>query len=240
MPTLEPGNVSPQGLKLFSTLRSRNFSTVANGPSHQRGGHSQRRVRWKLLQVKLPGAACPLGGRPLPRRSGRGAANSPKPGLGLHSPCNWELSPASSPQRREGSCHYSLHGRAGVRPLRLGGGRGTRDKVQAQSLARPTQTPGPGQPTSTPGPRRATRPRSRRAHERAAHNFSQLIAASLRLRGARRPSPSKARCLTVPTAVPRRPEDGPRGPERPGLRRRLRENVLGAGAGSYLQGIRRG
>lgn len=98
--------------------------------------------------------------------------------------CNWELSPASSPQHSEGNCH-SLHGRAGVRPLWLRRGRGTRDKVQAQILARPTQTPGPGQPTGTPGPRRATRPRSRRAHERAAHNFSQLIAASLRLRGAR-------------------------------------------------------
>lgn len=59
-------------------------------------------------------------------------------------------------------------------------------------------------------------------------------------RRARRPSPTKARCLTVPTAVPRRPEGGPRGPERSGLRRRLRENILRAGAGSYLQGIRRG
>lgn len=128
-----------------------------------------------------------------------------KPGLGLHTPCNWELSPASNPQHSEGNCHYSLHGRAGVRPLWPAGGRGTRDKVQAQILARPTQTPGPGQSTSTPGPRRATRLRSRRAHERAAHNFSLLIAASMRLRGARRPSPSKARCLTVPTAGPRRP-----------------------------------
>lgn len=68
MPTLEPGNVSPQGLSsapLYGAKPSRNFRTEVNGPSHQRGGHSQRRVRWKLLQVKLPGAASPLGSRPL-------------------------------------------------------------------------------------------------------------------------------------------------------------------------------
>lgn len=244
MPTLEPGNVSPQGLSsapLHSMEPSRNFRTMANGPSHQRGGHSQRRVRWKLLQVRLPGAACPLGGWPLPRCSGRGAANSPKPGLGLHTPCNWELSPVSSPQRSEGNCH-SLHSRAGVRPLWLGGGRGTRDKVQAQILARPIQTlPRPRtahQHPGTPESDSAAQPQSTRASR------SQFLPAHRRLtapaRRARRPSPSKARCLTVPTAVPRRPEGGPRGPERPGLWRQLGENVLGAGAGSYLQGIRRG
>lgn len=49
-----------------------------------------------------------------------------------------------------------------------------------------------------------------------------------------------ARCLTVPIAVLLRPYAGPRGPERPGLRRRLPEIVLEPGAASYLQGIRRG
>lgn len=65
-----------------------------------------------------------------------------------------------------------------------GGAQGTKSRPRS-SLARSTQTPGPAQPTSTPGPRRATRPRSRRAYKRAAHNFSQLIAPSLRLRGVR-------------------------------------------------------
>lgn len=81
MPPLEPGNVSPQGLSSSPFYRARNFRTVANGPSHQRGGHSQRRVGWKRLQVQLPGATGPLGGQPLLRCSGRGAANAPKPGL---------------------------------------------------------------------------------------------------------------------------------------------------------------
>lgn len=121
--------------------------------------------------------------------------------------CNWELSPASSPQRSKGNCH-SLHGRAGVRPLWLGGGRGTRDKVQARVLACPSRPPAPGPRTDhqhpgTPERDSAAQPQSVRASR------SQFLPAHRRFtapaRRARWPSPSKARCLTVPTAVPRRP-----------------------------------
>lgn len=66
-----------------------------------------------------------------------------------------------------------------------GGAQGTKSRPGSSPAHPDPPPPGPGQTTSTPGPRRGTRPRSRRAYERAAHNFSQLIAASLRLRGAR-------------------------------------------------------
>lgn len=166
MPTLEPGNVSPQGLSSRSTLRNRAGTSepwLMDLPTREAG--TPRGVSdGSSYKSSSRGLQAPLAAGLLLRCSGHGAANSPKPGLGLHSPCNWELSPVSSPHHSEGNWP-SLNGGAGVRPLWLGGGRGTRDKVQAQILARSTQTPGPVQPTSTPGPRRATRPRSRRAYK---------------------------------------------------------------------------
>lgn len=243
MPTLEPGNVSPQGLSsnpLYGAP-SRNFRTVANGPSHQRGGHSQRRVRWKLLQVKLPGAVCPLGGWPLPRCSGRGAANSPKPGLGLHTPCNWELSPASSPQHSEGNWH-SLHAGAGERPLWFGGGRGTRDKVQAHILARASRPPAQDSP---PVPRDPGERLGRAAAERTSElltispSSSPLHCAC----AARAPAEplqgslfdSSHRGSTAPLRRPARPRTPEAETPAPGERPRSRGKLLPAGYSTWVR-----
>lgn len=82
----------------------------------------------------------------------------------------------------EGSRH-SLHAWEGVGPLREGWEQGPGSTLLTLSRSPPTLAP--GQPTRTPGPGGVSRPRSRRGHQRAARNFSQLIAAPLRLRDAR-------------------------------------------------------
>lgn len=101
--------------------------------------------------------------------------------------------------------------------------------------SRLTHTTAPLQPTGAPGPSGAPRPRSRRVRERAAHNFAQLIATPLRLRGAR-----AGRTLRGSLFDSSHP-----GPPAPPLqacagRSATQEGVLEAGVVFYLQDIRRG
>lgn len=138
---------------------------------------------------QVPGAACPLlrfplwRSRALLRAWHKYSSNEKLPGLGLHTPSNGELFAAPKRCLKETGTPCTQTRESGFSDSREGREEGP--KSRPVSLPRLTRTPAPLQPTHVPGPGGAARRRSRRVRERAAHNFAQLIAAPLRLRGAR-------------------------------------------------------
>lgn len=138
-----------------------------------------------------------------------------------------------SPKALSEGKRHSLHAEEGVWPLGLQGGQGTGPQVQAGHPYPPHADPSPI--TAHPRPRTrgsgpAAQPhsaRTSRSQFRPAHRRTTAPA-----RRARRPSPSKAHYLTVPTRVPRHPlrelartgapgADGPTPGRRPPRRGRL-------------------
>lgn len=118
------------------------------------------------------------------------------------------LSLAGDPHALSEGSRRSLHAGEGARPLWLRGRRGRRAQVQASDPWPPHTDPPPHY--SPPAPRNPREHPRRAAAERPSEppNFAQLIAAPPRVRGARRPSPSMAHYLTVPTPTSRRPLRG--------------------------------
>lgn len=129
----------------------------------------------------------------------------------------------------------------GREPGLSGPGEGGEEGPGPVTLRRLTQTPPHYSPPAPRDPREHPR---RAAAERTSEppNFAQLIAAPPRVRGARRPSPSMASYLTVPTPRCRRPlrglaraaAPGAEGPA-PGRRPQSRGRLLPAGYSTWVR-----
>lgn len=139
---------------------------------------------------------------------------------------------------------HSLHAGEGVRPLRPRGGRGRKAKVQADDPFQRHTDPRPITAHQSRGTLGGIVPdaqpqsaRARGSQFRPAHRRPTAPA-----RRARRPSPSMAHYLTVPTPVPPRPLRGParvgtpraEGPA-PGGRPRGRGRLLPAGYSTWVR-----
>lgn len=188
-----------------------------------------------------PGAACFLGGCAVLCCSGRGTTTLSSLASVCTLPATGSAFCNTQPEAlAEGNWHSLRAGGRG-RPLRLRGGRGRRAKVQVRNPFRPPADPRPHySPPGTRGSAPAAQPQSARASGsqfRPAHRRPTAPA-----RRARRPSPSMAHYLTVPTRVSRRPLRGPartgksgtQGPA-PGGSPRSRGRLLPAGYSTWVR-----